>query len=177
MSRTMNQGTIPARVDPIKCVDQNTHIEGELALSKLDRLGDYLTERNGDIHVSLTFGRDEQKIATLQGQCEAKVKMLCQRCLTPVEVDISTEFSLGIVFSDEQASHLPKQYEPVVSDGESLALPQLLEDELILSLPMFAYHDKCDAHEHSVEQVSSQDETVVEKKENPFSVLAQLKKS
>ncbi|MCP5325651.1 MAG: DUF177 domain-containing protein [Oceanospirillaceae bacterium] len=177
MSRTMNQGTIPARVDPIKCVEQNTHIEGVLAVSKLDRLGDYLTERSGEVQVSMTFGRDEQKIATLQGQCDTRVKMLCQRCLKPVEVEVSSEFSLGIVFSDEQASHLPKQYDPIVTDGESLALPQLLEDELILSLPMFAYHDHCEEHEHTSESVSSQDEAVVEKKENPFSVLAQLKKS
>ena len=94
--------------------------------------------------------------------------------MNPVEVDVSTEFELGIVFSDEQAKHLPKAYEPIIADGDSLELLPVLEDEIILSLPMFAYHQECGDHELVQEQVEEIVPEETEAPDNPFSVLEQF---
>ncbi len=175
IARTMNQGLFPVRVDPLKSVEQEAIYRGSIALSKMERLEDYLLDNSGEAQVEIQFGRDEQGTSLLRGKCQAHVRMTCQRCMNPVEVPVSTEFELGIVFSDEQAKHLPKAYEPVMAERDELELLPVLEDEIILSLPMFAYHNECG--EHELEQ--AEEEIVPEETEapdNPFSVLEQLKK-
>jgi len=173
---TMNQGLLPVRVDPLKSVEQQAEYSGSLAISKLERLQDFLQDANGDVQVALQFGQDEQGISLLRGQCQAPVKMTCQRCMQPVEVELQTEFELGIVFSDEQAKHLPKCYEPVIADHDSLELLDVIEDELILSLPMYAYHEDCGEHARVIQGQEAEPEKIEAPKNNPFSVLEQLKK-
>ena len=107
--RTMNQGLFPVRVETLKSVDQEAVFSGSVAISELERLQDFLQDESGQSQVEIKFGRDEQGIPLLSGQCQAQVRMTCQRCMNPVEVELSTDFELGIVFSDEQAKHLPKQ--------------------------------------------------------------------
>ena len=80
---------------------------------------------------------------------------------------------MGIVVSDEQAKNLPGYYEPLLVESESIALLEVLEEELILSLPMFAYHSDCKL-EHSNDD-GSDDAQQDGKKPNPFSVLSELK--
>ena len=178
IAATMNQGLFPVRVDPLKSVEQQAEFSGSIAVSKLERLQDFLQDNSGEAQIEIQFGHDEQGIALLRGQCQAQVRMTCQRCMNPVEVELSTDFELGIVFSDEQAKHLPKQYEPIIAEADVLELLPVIEDELILSLPMYAYHTECDDNELVQEKVEEQPVEPVEKEalDNPFSVLEQLKK-
>ena len=173
--RTMNQGLFPVRVETLKSVDQEAVFSGSVAISELERLQDFLQDESGQSQVEIKFGRDEQGIPLLSGQCQAQVRMTCQRCMNPVEVELSTDFELGIVFSDEQAKHLPKQYEPVIAERDDLVLLPVIEDELILSLPMYAYHTQCDENELVAEEVVPVP-VETEAPNNPFSVLEQLKK-
>jgi uncharacterized protein len=175
--RTMNQGLFPVRVDPLKSVDEEAVYSGIINVSALERLQGFLQDNSGQSQVEIKFGHDEQGTPLLRGQCQAQVRMTCQRCMNPVDVDLSTDFELGIAFSDEQAKHLPKQYEPVIAERDDLELLPVIEDELILSLPMYAYHAQCDENE-LVEKVEKIDPVPVETEapNNPFSVLEQLKK-
>ncbi len=170
----MNQGLFPVRVDPLKCLEQNTEFSGSIAVAKLKRLQGFLQNDSGEAQVEIHFDRDEQGTALLSGQCQAQVQMTCQRCMKSVEVDLEHDFELAIVVSDEKAKHLPKQYEPVICEGDSLELLPVIEDELILSLPMFAYHHECDDNELKAKEELAPIET--EAQSNPFSVLEQLKK-
>ena len=173
--RTMNQGLFPVRVDLLKSLEQETVYSGSIAVSKLDRLQDFLQDDSGETQVEIQFGHDEQGVALLRGQCQSQVRMTCQRCMNPVEVELTTSFELGIVFSDEKAKHLPKQYEPIIAESDSLELQPVIEDELILSLPMYAYHTQCDENN----LVQKEEKPVLVETEapiNPFSVLEQLKK-
>jgi len=171
---TMNQGLFPVRVDPLKCLEQNAEFSGSIAVSKLERLQGFLQDDSGEAQVEIHFGQDEQGIALLSGQCQAQVHMTCQRCMNPVAVELKHDFEVALVVSDEKAKHLPKQYEPIICEGDSLELLPVIEDELILSLPMFAYHHECDDNELKAKEELAPVET--EAPSNPFSVLEQLKK-
>jgi uncharacterized protein len=175
--RTMNQGLFPVRVDPLKSVDEETVYSGTISVSELERLQGFLQDNSGQSQVEIKFGHDEQGTPLLRGQCQAQVRMICQRCMNPVDVDLSTDFELGIAFSDEQAKHLPKQYEPIIAKRDDLELLPVIEDELILSLPMYAYHASCDENElvAKVEEIESVP-VETEALNNAFSVLEQLKK-
>ena len=134
-----------------------------------------LVNSEGVVNIELAFGRDEQRLRTLKGKLSAELNLLCQRCLHPVNKTITSEFQLGIVMSDEQAQNLPRVYEPLLVEDEKLVLLDVIEEELILSLPMFAYHDDCEPEEYNEGDIEESVESEVEEtKENPFSVLSEL---
>ena len=90
---------------------------------------------------------------------------------------LESEFLWGLVTSEEAAVNLPRTHEPVFIENEKLDLLPALEDELILALPLVAYHQEgsCQAPSQITEQQPEVEES--SKKHNPFSALADLKKS
>src|SRR5690606_4073601 len=100
------------------------------------------------------------------------VDMECQRCLQPVTQSLSGELCLAVVWDEERAAVVPKTLDPLVVSDDSVDLYGLLEDEILLALPIVAYHQEgqCQRSGHySTGEVE-------ESRENPFSILAQLKK-
>jgi len=169
----MSEHTLPKTIDPLRYADQNKILEGSLSIKLMPRLAELLVDTNGTVDAVLEFERDAQNYRVLNGKVDATVTLLCQRCLQPVAKPIQSQFALGMVFTDEQAQNLPRAYEPLLVDLDNLEIADIIEEELILSLPMFAYHDEC-RNEHAPE-VESDDFDKGEEKENPFDVLSALK--
>lgn len=169
----MSYGPLPKRVDPRKFAQHEAVIEGEAPVAEMPRLASYLNEELGNVHVELRFAMDEQRLHTISGEARGEVFMICQRCLEPVAVAVNADVNLAVVFTEEQAKNLPKYYDPLIVEAEDVELLSLIEDELILSLPLVKYHDNCSVQTSfgdEQEAVRTQDT-----KTNPFSVLAQLK--
>lgn len=172
----MSDHSLPKTVDPLKYADQNKILDGVLPVQQLPRLVELLASEQGSVQAHLEFDRDEQKLRVLKGVLDAQVDMTCERCLQPVSKQIKSEFTLGIVLTDEDAKQLPKRYEPLLVEPESLELSEVIEEEMILSLPMFAYHQECSGeYQQDEEQVESSETEQAESKPNPFSVLSDLK--
>jgi uncharacterized protein len=172
----MSRHALPREVTPLKYADQGRSLSGVVALSSLPRLATVLEgEPVGAVEVELLFTRDEQRQRLLKGSLHAHVNVVCQRCLEPVEIPVHSEFALGIVLNDEQARNLPRIYEPLMTEPERMDLFEVVEEELLLSLPMFAYHEHCRIGGSAEMERSEPAEPAVEKP-NPFSVLSVLKK-
>lgn len=174
----MSEHSIPKTIDIFKYTDQSRELQGILALSGMPRLEDVLVSLEGDVNVKLSFSKDEQGQRIVIGALEAMVELICERCLTPVTKKVSSNFELGVVMSDEEAKALPRAYEPLLVESESLNVNDLVEEELMLSLPMFAYHDTCDGDyqlEAEPDEIESTETEI--KKDNPFDVLSVLKGS
>ncbi len=172
----MSDHTLPKTLDPFKYADQNKILEGEVALHLMPRLAEMLVDTNGRVKVELEFDRDPQRLRILKGALNTTVNLVCQRCLHPVAKEIESKFTLGIVYNDEQAQNLPRVYEPLLVEDEKLVLLDVVEEELILSLPMFAYHAQCDTEEYDkADESEAALEELEEKKPNPFEVLSGLK--
>ncbi len=166
----MSDHSLPKVIDPLKYADQNRVLQGVVTLNLMPRLVDLLAEPTGSVEVELEFDRDEQHLRVLKGKLDTVVSLTCQRCLNPVEKQVSSRFELGIVLTDEQAKHLPKHYEPLLVEPDKLVLLDVIEEELILSLPMFAYHESCGDG-----QLENDESAEAQEKPNPFSVLSELK--
>ena len=123
--------------------------------------------------MSLDFSRQEDGRRIIRGYISGSVVMDCQRCLEPVEIKLDCDISLGIVDDEEEAELLPDQLDPLVA-GEESQLYELLEDELILALPIVPVHEECDPP--SADNAGEQEDIEVPERENPFAVLASLKK-
>jgi uncharacterized protein len=154
-------------------------LQGHVSLSEMKRLGESLVDNSGNVEVSLEFGIDAEGIRYMHGRLHTVLMLECQRCLEPMRFAVDRDFALGMVRSETEAEALPSHYEPLQLDGQPLFLRDVLEDELLLSLPIVARHaeDECSVKLNDAEAPAEEERenTGKEEKENPFSVLAGLK--
>lgn len=171
----MLKGPIPPHVDPRKLADRAATLEGELQLSQLKRLADPLEDDQGVVRASFAFGRDEQRTVVIHSQLDVEVKMICQRCLERVVLPIHSECDYAVVNEGASSQHLPKGYDVLEVGEDPLDLLALVEDELLLALPIVPLHapEICQPPVGPDEPEPSEDEVT---RSNPFSVLAQLKR-
>ena len=176
MSIPPSTAALPKSVDARKLVQREQRLTGILPVNELPRLSATVESVDGEIRAELAFERDLQGHRTVSGKLHGTVELLCQRCLQAMPREVEAEIHWGIVWSEEQGKALPKDLDPVVQEGDELNLYEVLEDEILLNLPMVAYHDEeCVARDrfHFGEDAEEADE----QRENPFKVLEQLKGS
>lgn len=102
--------------------------------------------------------------------------LTCQRCLGPVEVLVSIERSFRFVATEELAAVEDEESEEdVLVLSRDFNLLDLIEDELLMSLPVVPKHEVCPI---SVKLQAADPDFVDEptEKPNPFALLEQLKK-
>ena len=171
----MSQQRSTDYIAPFKLARQAQVLKGVLPLSSMTRLGHYLSSEEGEVNYEIHFGIDEGRTYYARGYARAELRMECQRCMTPVAVMVEAEIKVAFVSSDEQAARVAEEFDPCVVEDEKLVLLEMIEDELILALPIVARHDDpgCQAW------LKEKGETEIEapSKENPFEVLARLKRS
>ncbi|SFM19681.1 YceD family protein [Marinobacter zhejiangensis] len=177
----MSNAELPKTVDPYRLAEHDSVLEGVIPLTSLERLVECVAgvAEDGQCQVSLAFSMDGERRRIVSGELEARVELECQRCMTPMDATLTSQFRLGLVTSDEQAQRLPKELEPFLTDEFSANLWSMVEDELLLVLPPFPLHerDQCPAGKQLDELESSvpEPEPKAQERENPFSVLAGLK--
>jgi uncharacterized protein len=183
MTSSTQKTVLPRHIDPRKFAQQGININGDVDLDELVRVKSLLASSHGTAYADLKFGVDEQGIRNLTGSIKATVEMVCQRCLEAASQSLHIDLSLGFVWKDEDAEKLPKAYEPwIIGEGQS-DIYDVVADELILSLPIVAYHDQsCIPQElFSSKDTSGQSDVGANSKDtskpNPFQVLEQLKGS
>jgi uncharacterized protein len=171
----MSNGPIPPHVDPRKLADRGVTLQGEMPLADLSRLCDPLADSHGNVRTELSFGRDEHHAVVVSSRLEVEVKMVCQRCLDVVTLPIRSECYYAVVKEGGNSQAVPKGYDVLELGEDPLDLLALVEDELLLALPIVPVHDPKDCQQpagaHQADPV--EDEVT---RSNPFSVLAQLKR-
>ena len=168
---------LPEYIDPLHLAEKRVELKGQIPLNRMDRLAGLLANDSGVVSVELFFGR-EGKLAKIEGQIKAVLELECQNCLEVVEWPVTSAIKLGIVTSIDQANRLPEDYEPLLVEEEKILLKTLVEDELLLSAPTFPKHQhECFFHSildnNKVDSLHHNDQLP---SENPFSILAKLKK-
>ena len=166
---------LPKRIDAKRLAASDGLLEGKTTCQPAGRLAGLIIACEGDIDVSLQFGRGSMGELQVSGQIRGVVSMDCQRCLEPVSIALDCQVALVLVESEEAASRLPDSVDSLVSPDGTVDLLELVEDELILALPIVPRHDSCKAAYEPGELTDSAatEESVNEK--NPFAVLKDLK--
>jgi uncharacterized protein len=166
---------LPEYIDPLHLADKRGMLKGQIPLNSLDRLAEMLFSDTGAIAVKLFFGR-EGSLAKVEGQIETVLELKCQNCLQAVEWRVNNAVKLGIVTSIDQANRLPEDYEPLLVEEGKIPLKDIIEDELLLTLPIFPRHQ----HNCFVPNLNNNSNSLADDKpsspENPFSILVNLKK-
>lgn len=101
-------------------------------------------------------------------RAQAEVSMTCQRCLKPVRFPLNVAQSIRFVEGEEAAEALDFECEDdVLAMSRSLNTQVLLEDELLLALPLVPRHERCPQP-----LVVTEPEPIEEGRPNPFAALA-----
>ncbi|ROR32637.1 YceD family protein [Inmirania thermothiophila] len=160
---------LPRWIDPYELVADRARLVGRVPAASMGRLAGLVEALPEAVSVDLAFGLDAERHCTVTGRVEATVVLLCQRCLRPFEAVLASEVSLALVRDEAAAPALPERYDPLVAAGR-IALGDLVEDELILALPVVARHEVCEP------PVPLAGEAVSPRRANPFAVLARLRR-
>ncbi|HEX7639285.1 MAG TPA: DUF177 domain-containing protein, partial [Burkholderiaceae bacterium] len=107
---------------------------------------------------------------------EADVVLQCQRCLQPVAEQVHVDRRFRFVADEATAAALDDESEDDVLElPRALDLRELVEDELLLALPLVPRHEVCPEQlPRSFGDIEEVDEA--ERAANPFAALAALRK-
>lgn len=171
--------TMPPRLEPFQAADKQTRFQGEMKLADLERIAAESQHTEGvTVRVDLQFYRDKQGKVRMTGDLSTRVQTTCQRCLQPMWLDVSAHPKLVLLRSRKDSEPFADDFEPLAVDVEGLDLKQLVDEELILNLPIVAMHSQseCELHPSAVreEELIDVDNPP---KDNPFAILAALKDS
>mgnify|MGYP006168445689 CR=1 FL=1 len=168
----MNSGQLPSFLEPRKLADQEAEIKGQTTVARLPRLAEFRDSQDEIVEVALRFGRDEERRQQVKGTVKTHLQLTCQRCLEPVQTAVVANVALVMVYDEEQIKALPDHLDPWLVTDEKIILSELLEEELLLALPLVAMHEQCPTVLHTSAEPAAAAES---KRDNPFAVLAQLK--
>ena len=173
----------PLRLDVAAYAKAGGETAGEWPLIDLHRLrdsavADALAESPRTVHWS---ARGESRPVRGSGPqpwlhlaASTSVPLECQRCLKPVEVPLNVDRSFLFVHGEDAAAQLDTDSEDdVLALTRALDLRELLEDELLLALPIVPRHEVCPDPLLVPEDV----EVLEDDKPNPFAALAKLRQS
>ena len=119
---------------------EGTAFDGSLALSRFPRLSAELSEATGSVRVHLRFTHDESGRRLLHGEMQTELALTCQRCLQPLRLPVETEFHLALLAPDDDPEQMPRGVEPIIVSTAHVNVLELLEDELLLCLPISPRH-------------------------------------
>ncbi len=166
---------LPERANFARQVELKRTIEGVYPVSKLARLSEILLSNDGFVTAKLEFGQCVG-FACLKGRVSATLVVECQRCLKPMEIELAGRFKFALVNSEDEFEFLPEELEPYLIEGEKQSIIELIEDELLLSLPMVTAHEEA-CSEYMSKQNRKIKAAIKAEKEasHPFAALKALK--
>ena len=138
----MQKLKIPVTLDVRKAAVHDNRYEGYIVLAQLKRLTASLGTIEGNVDVIVKTGTDDQGLNFLKGEAQVTVKLTCQRCNEDMPVDLTADFAyspVSIGYEEDEENQLPDHYDPImVNEFGEIGLRDLIEDELILDIPLIA---------------------------------------
>ena len=155
------------------------HLSGEADLNSMPRLhADFSEDIVGNViwsaHGHLRPASDGQDAVWMQLQAHTQVPLTCQRCLRTVMQDLEVDRSFRFVKDEATAqSQDDASEEDLLVLSKDFDLLALVEDELLMALPLVPMHTDCQS-EHAP---TSQNDlgADADAKPNPFAVLATMR--
>ncbi len=166
---------LPEFVEPLRLAGLGRSVKGRLPVDRLRRLGKSLHGTDGEVNVELDFGSDAQGRPQLLGRISARLEVLCQRCLTVMALPVEANVCLYLAAAEAEEVDTPEGGETLVVGDQPMRLADIVEDELILGLPLVPMHDE-DTCKVPRNYATGGDEKGLEG-HHPFALLAAWKKN
>jgi uncharacterized protein len=165
----------PRKLDVADAAATALVLEGQWPVADFERLAEGVAQ-DGDVAWSVRgqlrpVAGGEAEV-WLHLAARAKVWRECQRCLQPVALDLEVSRPLRFVADETTAAALDADSDDdVLVASRNLDLHELVEDELLLALPLVPKHERCP---RSLPMAAG--DVAAEPAPNPFAALAALKR-
>ena len=167
---------LPIEIDPFRLAQNGLKLEGKLPVSTMKRLTESLSDNEGEVSVSMDFDIDETGLPYMHGRFHSKLSLICERCMAPMSIELDVECFLAILKNERKIDELADMYDPwIIENSDPVRLSSVVEDELILSLPLVPRHENACLPKEAWFRGDDVDDSVQEKKVSPFDVLASFK--
>jgi DUF177 domain-containing protein len=168
---------LPETIDPMRLAKMGKELSGSYDLCQFDRVN---TPLKDDTKVQVTFKLefsrdDENQLFILVGGLETTLYQVCQRCMQPMQQQLTGIIKLAIVNNEAQAENLSSEFEPYIDTGVPVKLQDFIEDELLLALPLVSLHEEHECPAANKFKHERKFELEQKAKENPFAELKNLK--
>lgn len=180
-TEVMNAEPAPRRLDVKASALHGAQLEGSEPLSNYERLAADLRDSPADLMLKWSAKFSTRTGATggadpwLQLQVSTRFPLVCQRCMGALELPVAIEREFRFVASDAIAEKEDDSCEEdLLVQTREFDLAGLIEDELVMALPLIPRHDTC-PHEVPMSAVDA-DFEASNVKPNPFAKLSGLVK-
>jgi uncharacterized protein len=149
--------------------DAGSKVELAVPVAKLERISEYLASPEGMATGSVAFSREEGRIVA-EVELAATLVVRCQRCLKPMHLPIECRSRVALLASEEEASGVPPELETALAPDGRLRPADLVEEELLLALPVAPRHPgNCPGEGREAAQQS-----IAQTTQRPFAGLGDL---
>ncbi|MHB1870414.1 MAG: YceD family protein [Steroidobacteraceae bacterium] len=114
-------------------------LDFDLALRQLPRLSSRAELIGGSVRGRVRFGRDSGQ-AVAEVSLEGAAQLQCQRCMRPMEQPLSARVRVALLADEAEAGAVPEALEPVLARDGRISIAELIEEEVLLSLPIVPMH-------------------------------------
>ena len=167
---------LPLRFDPVLFANRGRKFAGNIPVHDLPRIMELAPSSDSEFHVTMTFSMSSLNFPMVKGTIEGEVVQSCQRCMGNAAVPINGQFQLLLVTPDALELASEEGHEIFEYSGQLIPTAALLEDEIILSMPIVAKHADIEECDSNVKQWMHEfDEVPTDEKDSPFAKLKDLK--
>ena len=153
---------------------RSASLERSLDLRQLPRVAEAGALQGTNVRARLRFAIFQVK-TTVAVEVEGVVVLECQRCLTPCDAPLRETEQVMVAASD--GDEVAGGYEPFIGDVESLPLSALIEEQVLLGLPLVPVHDdpaQCRKSASGKRVAKAEAEARPEDTQRPFANLRDL---
>lgn len=177
----MSQAFNAQHLDLAALAQAGDSLEGHLPINALERLREE-TDAPSLERLVTWQARGEQRLDAsgspqvwLHLNAQVTLSLVCQRCLAPADIAITAQRSFRFVASEAQAQAEDEEAEEdVLVLSRDFDLLALVEDELLMGIPLVPRHVSCPG-DVKLKTQDADFEAAQATKPNPFAALAALR--
>jgi len=162
---------LPARLDPQVMADQNRELTGFVPSEGMLRLKNSVVSMEPMVAVCLQFSRGLYGLPRVTGWIKHTLGLRCERCLDEVAISLDQPIEVFIRLESEELPEITDNLEFYEYAGKSLELADLIEDELLLALPLFPKHEDISLCNQDMIAWLATNEVSAENVDSPFAIL------
>ena len=135
----------PEPLDIDRLADGESNVDFSVPIAEMPRLRSRLAGAEGLVHGSVHFTR-AAGLAVAELSVRGSAALQCQRCMQRMEIPIETSARVALIPNEADSSRVPdvrvpEDLEPMLAPGGRIRIRDIVEEELMLTLPIVPLHE------------------------------------